>query len=277
MTQESFFGPQQAPVVKAAGDQAVWMRVLITVKAAPNPSSAYGETVCVAGIRLDLDHSGWVRLYPVNFRELESGQRFAKYNVVVLRARPARADGRVESWRPDIPSLRVEASLKPWAPRRPYVEPYVLDSMCGVLQAVRNAPPARSLAAIRPRLVKDLKVRPHPGWTDLEKRKIEEYVGQLDMAGTDRTALEPPRMRGWYHYRCHAQACRGHEQGILDWEWVALQRRLAHLSDDALTDELRRKFLDEMCGPSRDPVFYVGNQAKRQQTFSVLGVYYPAR
>ena len=64
------------------------MRVLITVKAAPNPSEKYGETVCVAGLRLDLDAGGWVRLYPVNFRELDSDGKFRKYDVVSLMARP---------------------------------------------------------------------------------------------------------------------------------------------------------------------------------------------
>lgn len=52
------------------------MRVLITVKAAPNPSATYGETVCVAGLRLDLDAAGWVRHYPINFREFDSDGKF---------------------------------------------------------------------------------------------------------------------------------------------------------------------------------------------------------
>ena len=60
-----------------------------------------------------------------------------------------------------------------------------------------------------------------------------------------------------------------------DWEFVAEQRRLAHLGDRALAAALRRKFLSTMCDPSRDVAFYVGNQAKRPWVFSVLGVYYP--
>jgi hypothetical protein len=78
------------------------MRVLITVKAAPNPSEKYGETVCVAGLRLDLDAAGWVRLYPVNFRELDSDGKFRKYDVVSLMARPTPGDPRAESWRPPL-------------------------------------------------------------------------------------------------------------------------------------------------------------------------------
>lgn len=79
MSQASLFGPEQAPDAKQPHDLPVRMRVLITVKAAPNPSAAYGETVCVAGIRLDLDAPGWLRLYPINFRDMDAGVQFSKY------------------------------------------------------------------------------------------------------------------------------------------------------------------------------------------------------
>jgi hypothetical protein len=40
-------------------------RILVTVKAYPNPSSKYDETVCVAGI--DVNSKEWIRLYPVPY------------------------------------------------------------------------------------------------------------------------------------------------------------------------------------------------------------------
>jgi hypothetical protein len=49
VSQGSLFGPEAAPVAKAVDDAWRRMKVLVTVKAAPNPSAAYGETVCVAG------------------------------------------------------------------------------------------------------------------------------------------------------------------------------------------------------------------------------------
>jgi hypothetical protein len=75
--QASLFGPESGTVPeKPADGRPVRMRVLITVKAAPNPSATYGETVCVAGLRLDLDAAGWVRHYPINFREFDSDGKF---------------------------------------------------------------------------------------------------------------------------------------------------------------------------------------------------------
>ena len=150
--------------------------------------------------------------------------------------------------------------------------------MCELLTAVRDHPPARSLAAIRPRLVKDLEIKPHGGWDPAEQAKIDRYVQQESLFSSGpRRALEAPRFKGWYRYLCQSSTCKGHRQGIYDWEWVALQLRFSHLDDAALTALLRRNFFDQMCGPAYDTVFYVGNQKKHQNVFMVLGVFYPKR
>ncbi|ROP41931.1 hypothetical protein EDD40_7417 [Saccharothrix texasensis] len=276
MSQGLLFGPDDAPTAKPVGDGWQQMRVLITVKAAPNPSETYGETVCVAGIRLDFDAPGWVRLYPINFRELDSPHTFKKYDIVSLRAKPARGDFRTESWRPDITSAHTVDHLKPWTRRRVEIEPYVDASMCTIREAVHANSAAPSLAAVRPDRILGIDIKPHPGWSPEDQRKIDRYVGQLDLTGGARTALQPPRFQGWYRYRCTPR-CNGHRQGILDWEFVALQRKLKHHNDEDLARELRAKYLDQMCAPDRDTVFYVGNQAKSPRTFSVLGVYWPTR
>src|SRR5262249_1751838 len=142
---------------------------------------------------------------------------------------------------------------------------------------VRRRPPAKSLGLVRPDVVLGLDVVPHPGWTPEEQRKIDSYADQLDLFGSDRTALQAPRFKGRYRYRCDAAGCGGLAQGLLDWEFVALQRRLSGQTDELSAQAVREVFLDRMCGPARDVMFYVGNQAKHQHTFSVLGVYWPPR
>lgn len=258
------------------------LRVLITVKAAPNPSEKSGETVCVAGVALrggDVDER-WVRLYPINYRFLEQDQRFKKYDIVELDAVPASGDPRVESWKPDMSTMKVVDHLDPWKRRRAYLDPLVEDSMCALNQDNRpGVPTGRSLALIRPRGVKSLVIKPHPGWSEDQERKIVRYTDQLSLLGNeDRTPLEAPRMRGWYLYTCWAAGCAGHRQGILDWEFVALQRQpaLRRASDEELRRALSGKFLDMMCRRGREVAFYVGNLSKRHHVFSVLGVYYPS-
>jgi len=279
MTQTSLFAPEPGAMpAKPAGRLQARMRVLITVKAAPNPSETYGETVCVAGLRLDPNHAGWVRLYPINFRELDSDSKFAKYDVVSLTARPNPGDPRPESWRPEIDTLTVEGNLPPWRRRQDYVNDYVEGTTCGLIEAARTSASAKSLAAIRPRQVTGIDIEPHGAWTAEQQRKIDRYVNQLPLLPDlgRRTALEAPRFKGWYRYLCQDPSCGGHRQGIYDWEWVAFQRNNLHgLGDQEAHASLRQKFLLEICGASNDLVFFLGNQQARPHGFMVLGMFYP--
>ncbi|WP_347671163.1 hypothetical protein [Micromonospora sp. B11E3] len=279
VTQMSLFGPSgSGPDPKPVDDRRVRLQLLITVKAAPNPSEKYGETVCVAGLRTDTLRTSWVRLYPINFRHLDSDEAFRKYDIVSVEAKPARQDQRRESWKPMMDTLRKEHQLDTWKSRRQLLDPCVEDSMCRLNRDAQARPDAQSLALVRPSEVRGFKVTRHEGWTPEEQRKIEAYVSQPDLfSGRSRTPLQAPRFKAAYHYRCHESGCRGHKQHVIDWELVALQRRLHGYSDAALAQALEAKFLDEMCAPGRDVAFYVGNQAKRVHTFSVLGVYWPKR
>ncbi|WP_144023940.1 hypothetical protein [Amycolatopsis keratiniphila] len=129
------------------------MQVLITVKAAPNPSEKYGETVCVAGLSLDHDRPGWIRLYPINFRELGPDASFAKYDVVSVEAVPARQDSRQESWRPRMPTLKVGKHLTKWSHRRPWIDPAISEhtTMCRLVRGATMS--TQSLALIRPKRI----------------------------------------------------------------------------------------------------------------------------
>jgi len=273
----TLFGPPDGdPQPKPSDDRPVRMQVMITVKAAPNPSERYGETVCVAGIRAEMTNPGWIRLYPINFRDLTSDETFRKYQLITLEAIAARGDQRRESFRPILPTIVQGEIVEKWPARRAWLDDYLEDSMCRLNADVKDHPDAKSLSLIRPREVSGMRFEAHPGWSLEEQRKIDRYVGQLDLLDSrDRTPLQPPRFKGWYRYHCYEPRCRGHEQGILDWEFVMLQRRLVGRDDAEVQRELRAKFQTMMCSPRRDVAFYVGNQAKRVHVFSVLGVYYP--
>lgn len=155
------------------------------------------------------------------------------------------------------------------------------NSMCRIRAAAASDPRARSLALVQPSQIINFRLERHPGWSRDEQAKIDAYVNQLEFdvfeGASDKTPLEAPRFRGFYKWRCGEPGCGTHEQSIIDWEFVALQRQLWRRSDAETQADLRRRFFDEMCSPERDVSFYVGNQAKRPQTFSILGVYYPRK
>ena len=74
------------------------LRVLITVKTYPIPSDTYDELVCTAGVTEDGE---FVRLYPVNFRDLPYTKKYRKYQwIEVMVKKHGSRDRRKESYRP---------------------------------------------------------------------------------------------------------------------------------------------------------------------------------
>lgn len=118
--------------------------VMITVKTYPNPSETYGETVCVAGVRLDWDCPEWIRLYTVKFRNADFDSKFKKYEIIRMNGTYHQSnDNRPESFRPRQDEMvHVERldSKKNWSLRRNR-----LGSLIGESGRPRNtaAPPRR--------------------------------------------------------------------------------------------------------------------------------------
>ena len=99
-------------------------QVLITVKAYPNPSRKYGETVCVAGV--DISTHKWIRLYPIPYRDLDNEKKFAKYSLIEVKVRKAMDDTRPESYKVDADSIKILYQLDSknnWGKRKPLILP----------------------------------------------------------------------------------------------------------------------------------------------------------
>ena len=99
------------------------IQVVVTVKAYPSVSVKYGESVCVAGIRTDTEAPQWVRLYPVEYRDLPVDRRVAKYEEIALQVSPS-SDTRPESLRPDTTTIEVQRKIttgkdRKWSERAP--------------------------------------------------------------------------------------------------------------------------------------------------------------
>ena len=125
--------------------------LLVTVKAYPAVSTKYGEAVCIAGVRTDLERPEWVRLFPVEYRELPWQNRFKKYQQISLDAQRHGTDQRPESYRPDMSTLQCGDFLDTkdrWERRRSIVEPLAVESMCDVIR--RQQLDRTSLGMFRP-------------------------------------------------------------------------------------------------------------------------------
>jgi hypothetical protein len=250
------------------------IELLVTVKAYPAISKTYGEAVCVAGVRTDIDPE-WVRLYPIRFRDLSFSRQFKKYQIVTMEASPHRTDQRPESWRPVEESLEAGEVLDTtgnWAKRRKYVDPLVVESMCAIQRD--QGEKSTSLGVFRPEEVIDFTIEElSPEW-DYDKQAV---IDQPSLFGPGKAGLEKIPYRFRYRYRCSDRSCNGHHQSIIDWELGQAYRtfRERYGSEDETLMKLREKWLDDMCGVRKDTHFFVGNQRQHPESFLVLGVFYP--
>lgn len=264
---------------KSRSTKSETARILVTVKARPEPSEKYGETVCVAGIRLDTDSLHWVRLYPIPFRRMEDYHQFEKYSVIEAPITPSAEDFRSESYKPDRSQLyKVQEPIRDWKKRMDYILPMVSEmTMCQIRDNCVNGQqqkPYPSLAVIRPYGPLELTIKPYKGWNKKQKQDVQKVL-QGDLFEQDNTLephqlLQEPRFQGRIKYYC-SHECNGHEQMFLDWEFEALARRHNQDTEEVAREAIFKKY-HSILDPSKEPLLYVGNQKKYPAAFSVLGI-----
>jgi hypothetical protein len=258
-------------------------RVLITVKASPQPSAKYGDTVCVAGLRIDVEPHTWVRLYPVPFRWLESSSQFSKYDVIDLQMNRRRQDSRSESYVPDTQSIEVVQHLDDWSDRGPYMNTLSTTTTCRLMRDAERDHAAPSLGMVHVKKLLGFELEDHPGWTPSEEAKIAQAMmtSELDLFGTNAqpARLRSPRLKLRYRYLCEEAGCLGHQGLNLDWELTALQNRHRGEPISRLREIVEDRFVRMMFEERRLTSFFMGNfeAAIKRSKFSVLGTYYPPR
>lgn len=247
--------------------------VLVTVKAYPSVSTTYGEAVCIAGVRTDNRHREWARLFPVKFRDLPAERRFAKYQFVRVRACKHSTDTRSETWRPDLDSIEpgeVIDAKRYWTQRSAILDPLIGPSMCELIRG-RQGGGGSSLGLVRPREILGIRVTPATSWSAGQ----QGTVGQGNLL-TSKTDLVKPAHAFAYRYLCEDPGCKTHTQTIVDWELGEAYRSWPE-TGDKLLDAIRGHWLNDLCGPDRDPMLFVGDQHTRPGQFLVLGTWWPAR
>jgi hypothetical protein len=263
-----------------AGDETA--QVMITVKTYPNPSETYGETVCVAGVRLERERPEWIRLYPVKFRNADFDSQFKKYEIIWVNGTYHQPnDNRPESFRPrqhELGHVEQLDTSSNWQRRRMNLGGLIgATTMCELLDqnpVGGMGTPSPSLGLIKPLDVVATVVDGEP-WSTAEQAKIEK-ASAPDLFGTSLKPLEPAPLAIRYSYLCEAAKCKGHDQKVLDWEAGQAGRRwLREYGDAGAHEAMLKKWRDEMLSPENDVHFYVGNQNARRRSFSVLGVWRP--
>lgn len=253
------------------------IEVLVLVKAYPQPSMKYTESVCVAGLRVDTPEPEWIRLYPVPFRLMPHEQQFEKYDIIRLRVRrPTSGDKRPESFTPIRDSIEKLGHLDTrdgWANRLPYVEQVRVASMCELQRRQRED--GTSLGVFRPAEFKKFEITPDSGEWDVARQAM---LGQGNLlAPAPKSPLEKIPVALHFSFRCDDPTCNGHRMSTIDWEFGESYRKTAGRPEQERLELLMSKWRDVVCGPTRDTHFFAGTLAKRQNQFVIIGIFWPPK
>lgn len=256
------------------------LKILITIKTYPIPSAKYDELVCTAGVT---EAGDFVRLYPINFRELEYAKKYQKYQwMEVLAERHVGRDSRKESYRPDTSSIKmlgepISTDRGSWATRARYVLAKQSVSMEDLEE--RRKRDRTSMGIFQPARIHDLMVSPDSAdWKDSFKAALRQQRLFDDRS----TTKEPPRKVPWkfrYRFECNDSRCRrNHRMMIEDWEVGALYWREVDrgASPEEAAKAVKHKFFDEICSPERVTYFFVGT-VLAHGTWVIVGTFWPKR
>jgi hypothetical protein len=239
---------------------------MLTVKASPEIGRTHGETVCVAGVRIDGDATRWIRLFPVPW-EWFWRRGHPKYQVIELDVVKHDSDQRPESHRPMLDTVTVLDELKTAAKRSQILGQLPQHTMCDLVAAKGWQRP--SLALVVPREVTGFDWADHSG--DVGHATKMNRAAQGSLLAQDAPKLEFSPFSFRYHYLCASSTCRGHSQTIVDWEISEAWRRWRTDYPTDYLERIREKWLS-LVDPVKLPAFYVGNQHQAPQGFLVLGV-----
>ncbi|MEJ1965825.1 MAG: hypothetical protein WDO56_31470 [Gammaproteobacteria bacterium] len=238
------------------------IRVRILVKAFPQHSQKYEETVCCAGVTTA---GQLIRLFPITYRRLSAENRFDRFDLIEAILTKSTSDPRPESFRVDHDSIRVVERGKSLSDESKVLlwRPHVASS----LEALQNDNKSteRSLGIIHP----------DPGsmkffWREAKADEQEDARGmQASLFEKPLQPLAPPEFVFGYKY---TSAGKPHTHTLQDWEvqaaYSAYLRRY-ETREDAL------KMLDQEYGtriPTRHPHFIMGTMKVHPRNFILIGL-----
>jgi hypothetical protein len=241
------------------GDMSVSKaRVLILVKALPQPSKKYGETVCCAGVTLDRN---WKRLFPVRFRQLSRESTFNRWNWVKFQYERPQSDARLESCHVFEDTISVDGEIST-SERTALLEPMIVAS------GKHAAAAGQSLALVRPKEARFRWKQRSQAELQAARDAYKSAARQTSFLDQELEELEPTPFEFRFQF---SDGSGQHDYQNGDWEAHAMFWREANRT----SAEAALKWMDSIFNeeyPKRGMVFAIGNMARRPQTWQLLGV-----
>jgi hypothetical protein len=235
------------------------------VKAYPQPSKKYDETVCCAALS---EEGRLLRLYPIRYRHLRDEQKFNRFDLVEVAIYKASHDPRPESYKIKEESLRIIASGRNFQRDSKSQLWLSMVQPFNELQIQQKANKT-SLGIIRPDsgslsfYYKTVKEEPE------EADLIKGLQKQADLFDDALTSLEPLEYLFYFKFTTHGQA---RNMQLHDWEvqatYLNYKRRYGSVKS-AL--EKMIEYYDHQL-KQYNPHFVMGNMGQRPYQFMIIAV-----
>jgi len=256
-------------------------KILIVAKTYPNLSKKYVETVCVAGIT---DNNGWVRLFPVKFRDLPNSKKFKKFDIIeadisktndkYLRRESRKINENSISITGSLPVSKVSKKIakKNWEIRKKFLLSR-LDKSIEELESKKKAM-NKSIGIIKPKKIVSFFKKNISECRDWERDLIEGT--QKTLLGNYESPLDKIPYWMGYKFYCNNKSCKGHNMMCEDWEMLQLFRTMKkkYGTDEKAFEKVKEKYFDWM--QKRDLYFIVGTEI-RFNKFLIIATFYPPK
>lgn len=234
-------------------------RVCVLVKAYPQPSQQYEETVCCAAIT---DSGELRRIYPVPYRRLRPEQQFDRFDWIEGDMRQATDDLRPESYKIDPDTLRIieRGKRKDAATKARLWLAHVVESLSWLKEERKRT--GKSLGI----------VRPDPGsvrfsWQSIVKADEADRALTLDSQRQASLFFPDPLERlddpeFVFRYRFESRG-NTHNMALHDWEVQAAYRnyKKRYGGVDLALEKMQEYYESRVTGMNLH--FVLGNMQKR--------------
>lgn len=258
-------------------------KVLVVVKAYPNPSRKYQETVCTAGL---LNGEQWIRIYPVPYRLLSNENQYPKYGWIELDLeRRTGKDFRPESFRllrgeqEEITLLdKISASPMGWEERKRYVLQNVYRSMQELIDTAYDKSIGTSIAVVKPLEILDVCSSPNDNY---EPEKANPRVPDLFSSQEENSAFKTVKQLPYkFYYQFKTTDGKIRRMMVEDWEIGALYWNCyyRHRIEETAIEKVKEKLWK--LAQTTDLHLIVGTTLRNHQKgapnpFVIIGLFYP--
>lgn len=210
---------------------------------------------------------------------MDYASSFKKYQWLRLKIEKNLKDQRIDSYRPDLSTLKIISQQIPtknkWEERKKLVLPTIeYKSIEEFLDGYHKG--KASLCIFKPKEVINFhNEKDDYDWSNEHKKVLNQMV----LFGKQTKSLEKIPYKFSYEFVCDDTRCKGHKLAIRDWEIFELYRNVKeknHFDADLILEKIKQRFLNKMWREDKNSYLIVGTTLPFGSPI-VLGVFWPPK